>query len=466
MKSRPGKPGGSARTTGRNRVVLLASALLLVVAACSGGGGEESEAAGQAQDASPGQTEAEGEQVTLTYMTQPAESAEQDQMVETILEECEAQQPNVELQREIIPLEEQRQVLQTQLSAGAGPDVFAYDTGPGFSGVLAAGGLLYDLGPAYEEHGWEIYDWAQQRVTYDGQLSGVPTQIEEVGIYYNVDMFEDLGLEPPETLEELTAVADALQQEDLIPFAFGNAEQWPATHQFSMTASNLLGREGLDEVLYGDVPWDSPEVVRAIEIPFRDFVDRGYYPPSPNAITYEDANSLFYSGRAGMLPTGTWLVSELDSTVEDFEVGFFPFPSIDGSGVFPPSGLGSGYFVSANTPHPEEAIAFLDCLQQPDIAQTFVEDLGIIPAHPVDVEGLEISPLFEEILADLQQLSEGEAADFGYNIDVLTPAVFNDVMFTGFQQVMSGSRTPEEQAQALQAAWEEAKAAGETLEVP
>jgi len=39
-------------------------------------------------------------------------------------------------------------------------------------------------------------------------------------------------------------------------------------------------------------------------------------------------------------------------------------------------------------------------------------------------------------------------------------------MFDGFQEVLNGSRTAQEQADALQAAYEKAKAAGETLEQP
>jgi len=67
----------------------------------------------------------------------------------------------------------------------------------------------------------------------------------------------------------------------------------------------------------------------------------------------------------------------------------------------------------------------------------------------------------------LDDLAEAENPDsFGYNIDVLAPAGFNDVMFKGFQSVLAGERTAQEQADALQDAYAEAKANGETLEKP
>ena len=57
---------------------------------------------------------------------------------------------------------------------------------------------------------------------------------------------------------------------------------------------------------------------------------------------------------------------EMVQTVEDFEVGFFPFPSIDGSGISPPAGLGSGLFVAAKAENPGGAVKFIDYLQQND----------------------------------------------------------------------------------------------------
>ena len=87
-----------------------------------------------------------------------------------------------------------------------------------------------------------------------------------------------------------------------------------------------------------------------------------------------------------------------------------------------------------------------------------MERLNTIPAHPVSTDGLDISDLFKQVLSDLSD--QGQAESFGYNIDVLAPANFNEVMFSGFQQVLDGSRSAKEQATALQEAWAEAKKKG------
>jgi ABC-type glycerol-3-phosphate transport system substrate-binding protein len=434
---------------GRRVLWGLAAAGLLVAAAC--GSGTE----GEGGDGDDGKAV-----VNLFIGTEETPRLEQE-AIKTI-EQFEAENPDIDVQRESITPEDQRTVIQTRLRSPNPPDLFGYDTGPGFAGVLAQAGLLYDLSEAYQEYNWPVYDWAKARVTYDGVLSGVPGSVEEIGVYYNATMFEEMGFDEPQTLEELYEIADAVKAEGIIPFAVGDQEKWPAGHLYSIGMSNLLGKEGLDEILYGDGRWDSPEGVRAIEVMFTEMVERGYYPEDVNAITYEDANALFYAGKAAMVPTGTWLVPEIDETVQNFEVEFFPFPSIDGSSISPPSGVGGGLFVAAETDEPEATIRLLDYLQfNKENVERDLELFNTIPPFDVDTSGLDVSPLFQSVLDDL---SKGES--FGYNIDVLAPQRFNTVMFDGFQEVLNGTRTPEEQAEALQAAWEEAKAKGETLEKP
>ena len=264
--------------------------------------------------------------------------------------------------------------------------------------------------------------------------------------------------EVPKTVGELRGVAQELKLRGTIPLAFGNREQYPAGHLFSVAASNVLGRQGLDHILYANGRWDVPEVVEVINLFFRDFVENGYYPRDVNAITYDEASALFYTGEAAMLPTGTWLVSEIVQTVQDFEVGFFPFPSIEGSGISPPAGVGSGLFVAKEASNPQGAIDFIDYLLQDTTARLSIEKLNVIPAQPVNSQGLDVPELFKEVLEDLSA-SPGEKS-FGYNIDVLAPQNFNQVMFTGFQEILAGTRSPVEQAAALQDAWATAKKQG------
>jgi raffinose/stachyose/melibiose transport system substrate-binding protein len=396
-----------------------------------------------------------GSKDVVRFLTGTEETTFQERAVTEIqVNRFEEQHPKYTLERDAIPSEEIAKVIQSRLRSDESPDVFSYDTGPGFGGVLADAGLLYPLEKAYQQRNWGIYEWAKQRATYNGTVYGVPDQIEEIIVYYN----KDLVPEVPRTVGEFRGIANELKLRGTIPLAFGNREQYPAGHMFSIAASNVLGRQGLDNILYGNGRWDVPEVVAAIDLFFRDFVESGYYPQNVNAVTYDEANALFYSGKAAMLPTGTWLISEIVQTVQDFEVGFFPFPSIDGSGISPPAGLGAGLFVAKEASNLPGAIEFVDYLLQDSTARLIIEKLYVIPAQPVNPQGLEVPELFKEVLEDLSASPEEQS--FGYNIDVLAPQNFNDVMFTGFQEVLIGARSPAEQSAAMQDAWATAKRQG------
>ena len=419
--------------------------------------------AGLAGAALLGTADCSGSNKVVKFQTIAEETSLQERAtVEIQVDRFEDQHPKYALEREVILPDEASTIsntneeMQTRLQSEHPPDVFTYDTGLGFGGVLAEAGLLRPLEDAYKNKGWDIYEWARQRATYNGTVYGIPDQVEEIVVYYN----RDLVTEVPETVDELRQIADELRGRGIVPFAFGDQEQWPAGHMFSIGVSNVLGREGLDNILYADGRWDTQEVVTAIDLLFSDFVQSGYYPEGLNALSYDEANALFYSGEAAMNPTGTWLVSEIVQTAQDFEVGFFPFPSIQGSGISPPAGVGSGLFVAKEASNPKGAIEFIDYLLEESTARLIIEKLNVIPARPVNPKGLDVPELFKEVLEDFSE--SPQAKSFGYNIDVLAPQNFNEVMYDGFQEVLSGVRSPEEQAEALQRAWAEAKSAGKT----
>ena len=453
------------------RLSALSAAMVFAVAACGGTAAPPTGAPAAPTTAPAAATDAGAESpaagpVEITYLVGIAEDPEIDLQAEAMIKEFNDTHPNIQVKREALENDQLRTIIQTRLGSGD-VDVFGYDTGPGFGGVLAKAGLVADMAPAYEKYGWGTFDWAKSRCSYSGVLSCLPGQVEELGIYYNKAMFAERGFSEPTTLEEFTTIMDAFKADGITPLAFGDQPQWPAGHQWSMTLSNLVGREGMDARLYGDEKWNDAASVKAIDIFFRQFQEAGYFPKDPNAVTYEDANALFYAGKAAMIPTGTWLVSEItDNTKDKFDVGFFPFPAIDGGKVSPPAGLGGGTFVAANSKNKDAAFEFLDWTISDEVVKKWLLPVfNQIPAQPVDTTGVEVSPLFQIVLDDLAQ-SSGESSEFGYNIDVLTPAGFNEQMFTGFQEVLSGKLSPQEQADKLQAEYEKAMAAGETIPKP
>ena len=119
------------------------------------------------------------------------------------------------------------------------------------------------------------------------------------------------------------------------------------------------------------------------------------------------------------------------------------------------------WIVSAKEGKGRRAIAaaketkLLDFMVSPESARIWAEEANVPLPVVLDTSDLDVSPLFKTVLDVLNSASAGDI-ELGYNIDVLVPASFNEVMQSGFQAVLAGDKTPEQQAADMQAAWEAA----------
>lgn len=371
-------------------------------------------------------------------------------------------QDRIEVVRESYTTTAMRDVIRTALSSGTGPDLFYYDLGPGFAGVLAQAGLLMPLDEAYTEQGWDqrIYPWTLARSTFDGHVYGVANELEFIGVFYNMRLFEEHGWSIPNSWEELVAMCGPIQEAGLIPLAFTNGSSWPSYHMFSIMMNNKVGRDRLTRMISGIDSWDHPDTVDAIQKFFVDMPAAGCFMDDFDAVSYDDGLALFQTGRAAMLPSGTWLVEALsnpDNTTEP--IGFFFLPPIDGNPVVVPGGIGSGWVVSAATEHPDAVLEFLDYLIGDEMGTSWVTEINAVPAYPVDTADLDLPALLVLAL----DIIGSQAESMGYNIDVVVPAGFNQVQWDSFAAIFQGVKTPAEVATELQVAMDEAIAAGEVV---
>lgn len=368
--------------------------------------------------------------------------------------------PNVRITREAIQTEQMRDTVNTAIASGTGPDIIFYDAGPGYAGVLAEAGLLTPLDGYAAQYGWteKIAEQSLEATSLDGVLFGLPLQVDLIGMYYNQDILDQEGWEAPTTVEELKAFCATAAAAGYTPIAFSNNPGWQAYHQFSMTANALIGPDAMRSLLNDNQgSWNTPEIVRSIEIYFVELLEAGCYTTDVNAITYDDANALFYAGMSPLNTTGSWLLSGIQQNIPDVNIGFVPFPQIDGvDDRYWISGVGSAYYISSNSQHQDEAAALLDYLFSEEAVTRWIEDAGFFVPVTVDTGSLNVSPLYRQIIDALQTgIGDDATAEFGYNIDVLAPARFNEMMSNGFQAIIAGQTTPEQLAIDLQAVWEQ-----------
>ena len=132
-------------------VLLLAGCTAPVAPAAPAGEAASSEAAAPAA----------GEKVKILFWDQfPGVSEQMDKVVA----DFNAAHPNIEVTRESYQAEALQDVIKPALTSGTGPDIFYYNLGPGFAGVLAKAGLAMPLDDAYAEKGWDkrIYPWTRE----------------------------------------------------------------------------------------------------------------------------------------------------------------------------------------------------------------------------------------------------------------------------------------------------------------
>jgi raffinose/stachyose/melibiose transport system substrate-binding protein len=386
--------------------------------------------------------------------TNPTESDNADAIYAAFTE----QNPNVTITREAFSTDQIRDVVNTAVSSGTGPDLIFYDAGPGYAGVLADADLLLPLDDYAAQYGWDerIAAPAAEATTYDGAFLGMPLQTDLIGMYYNQTLLDQEGMTVPETLDELVAFCGEATEKGYIPIAFADAEGYEAFWQFSMTANQMVGPEGIRALLNNEGSWDSPEIVAAIEAFFVTVRDAGCLPEDAVAIADADGNSLFYNGEALLHSTGSWMIAEFAENMPDAEVGFVPFPEIEGGqGRVWISGVGSAWYISAATQHPDEAAAFLDYLFSQEAVEKWVGVSRYFVPVDADLSNVDINPLSGLVIETLQSAGD-EGVQFGYNIDVLAPPEFNEAMSSGFQAMLVGDKTAEQQAADLEAAWNEA----------
>ena len=98
----------------------------------------------------------------------------------------------------------------------------------------------------------------------------MPLQTDLIGMYYNQTLLDQEGMTVPETLDELVAFCGEATEKGYIPIAFADAEGWEAFQQFSMTANQMVGPEGIRALLNNEGSWDSPEIVSSHRSLLRD----------------------------------------------------------------------------------------------------------------------------------------------------------------------------------------------------
>jgi raffinose/stachyose/melibiose transport system substrate-binding protein len=182
----------------------------------------------------------------------------------------------------------------------------------------------------------EVQDLVDQYATYPGRTSVLPYSVMAASVIYNVEIFEEQGLEVPRTWEELIAVCDQLQAAGITPFYATFKDPWTvAQGWFDYTVGGSIDVAGFfDEMneLGTEVGPDSPVSFERTLIDPVDLMTQlseNYTNPDAASRGYGDGNLAFAQGEAAMYMQGPWAFGEIAKTDPDLELGTFPLPMTD-----------------------------------------------------------------------------------------------------------------------------------------
>lgn len=405
------------------------------------------------------------EQVTLTVLnyfdlTSPNASRE----IKEIWEEFERRNPHITIIREDLFGEPFHHKTEAYAAAGTLPDVMYMWPG-GRSTTLHTKKLVKDLTPFIDEVRHEFSEAALQPQA-GGYLAMIPMTITAShAMYVNKGLLDSLGLEIPETYEDLVAMVPVLKEAGLDVVLMGAQDDWVIQScLFSMIVGRLVGDAKMDEIIAGKAKFTDPEFVGALEF-YKRLYDDGVLSRRIMNTTYNEVNGLFASGKAPFLIDGDWKTGNFLTDPETGEA-LIPveeqpnfvitmFPPIPGEIVSKSTSVvpGVGYGMNANIPagsaKEKAAWELLKWLNGKEAQTLRLETAGTTPSR-VDVTSDNLEPLVRERLSYYGKIEVGT-----YVLDNVLASDVYGPLNVGLQEIGLGLATPMEVAQRVQAAFDE-----------
>ena len=337
------------------------------------------------------------------------------------------------------------------LSSGNPPDVYFEWAGARLEDRYAEGFALDLTSAVADSELGELFDEsAFNSMTVDGKVVMVPANADVTNvIWYNVDVFAELGLTPPATWDEFLALCPTIADAGMIPLGIGNLDLWAGGNFASHVVSRVVGAEAYDAMMREELPMNSPEVVDGLGH-VQQLVEQGCVNESVNAINDNEGAQLFFQGLAAMHPIGSWLVSWAIEEAPDLNFDYFNLPAIgDGEEQDSVMGVATGFVVNAHSEHADAAIEFLTLFSSPEFTAQMV-DAGGTPMASGAMERDDIDERLTRLITDLNQTSTVIAPpDTGYDLRVA------DALYGAAAEVLGGQADAAEAAESAAARLEE-----------
>ena len=391
--------------------------------------------------------------VDLTFFTGKVETVD---LLDEIIADFNAQSGGITVEQEY--QNDASNIIKIKFASGEAPDIMTtyeqeyVDQGK-YLDLSDMDEIWNRLIPSMKESCTDINSGKQYRIC---------TNMTMAGFFYNKEIFAELGIEPATTWEGFVANLEKIKTEmpDVDPWFIFGSEAWHLGHliefiphgyikaKYGATAAKTAMLNNDKSVLNFGAPDGAMATFAAGLL---ELQEKGLINEDVLTATNDNCVDAFVSGKAAMFSNGMWALSSVlakDPEMAD-KLGFAPYPAMMEDGT--PMVLvaeDSGYSISADTEHVEEAKAFLTYLFSADNQKKYAESLGS-PSAFMDVD----AKWAPDSIVEGVNNAVSSAANIGFTNE--KPAGFSgDDAGRMVQDLLAGKYTAEEFAKAYEAAWD------------
>ncbi len=281
--------------------------------------------------------------------------------------------PQVDLEFQFVPVGELDSIVSAQLQAGEGPDILPSGT----SEAYAKAGYLVDL--SNEDFMKNFDESALDLISINGKQYGIPGLSWYEGMFYNKTIFEENGLKPPKSFEELMQLHKALKDKGIKPQAMG-ANSWEPMMKSSLgfaiaewlrtTEDGKTFDQGIRE---GTKTFSGSKLKENIEI-WDQYIEDGYLTPDMLEVSYDEALVEFATGKAAMWESGPWAVEAIKKTNPDLKFDMFPFYGTKGDEGWLVGGPGVTFGINSASKNQDAAKEVLALMASPEGQKALLEN--------------------------------------------------------------------------------------------
>ena len=353
--------------------------------------------------------------------------------------------PTVKVTVREYPNEAYKTAIQVGVASNQPPDVFFNWAGDD-SFKFARSNQVLDLSSYAQSAGWNktLSKGALGAFSQGGKLWGAPFSQESKFFFYSKDLFAKENLKVPTTFTDLLGTCKTLKAKGITPISFGNSERWPGVHYLTILNQKVVG-EKQTAVDYGlsapaDKLFTDAGYVAAFQ-DLKDMQDAGCFNNAVNSVSPQIAEASFYSGQAAMNYCGTWCINTMDTNGFKDKYGLFRFPSIAGGKgdqnyvIAGPIGLQ----VSAKSQNKPAAAAFVAYAVSRPSQVALLSNEKRIPVDAAAAATVKVEPIQAQAIADL-----GKADGTALWLDTVLENSVAEAYLNGIQEVLNGTKTPQQ----------------------